>query len=143
MSANPYAGSFEGVFREAKDLLKISFQDAAARVGVSKKTLETWLKRPPNAHRRRAIVDAFPELPRELRVRLAKSLDVPLIEASAKPDSALLRGALEGALFEAAETLNAPARDVRKAFGVLLARVAGLGIDVATASALLAAPRRE
>jgi hypothetical protein len=131
--------SFDWVFREAKDLLKITFQEAASRLGVSKKTLETWLVRPPKLHRRRAIVDAFPELPRELRVRLAASLGVALVEASPKPESALLRGALEGALFEAAETLDAPARDVRKAFGVLLARVAGMGIDLATASALLAA----
>lgn len=143
MSRSASVDDFDTVFREVKELLKLTFEEAAGRIDVSKKTLETWLKHPPNVHRRRAIVAAFPDVPRPLRARLAASLGIPPGDEAAKPDTALLKAALEGALFEAAETLDAPARDVRKAFGLLLARVAGLGIDVQTASALLVVKRGE
>ena len=62
-------------------------------------------------------------------------------ERPAAPGPAAAKAALEAALFEAAETLSAPARDVRKAFTVLLARVAAFGLDAGTASGIVGGKR--
>jgi hypothetical protein len=136
--------SFAEVLPAAKDALKLTNADVAARMRVSKGAIEYWLQHAPPPHRRQSIVDAFPDLPAELRRRLAASLGIVVAVAEERPpapDPAMIKAALEAALFEAAETMNAPARDVRKAFAALLARVAALGVDAGTASAIVGGKR--
>jgi hypothetical protein len=76
----------------------------------------------------------------EYRDRLAIALGFELEKAPAPPpgpNKAILKAALDGALFEATEKLGVPPQKVREAVAVVLERVALIGIDAKTAAAMV------
>ena len=118
--------------------------ELAKLLGVSQKTLSRWLhgQSAPDllqGHGLAVVLGA--QSPGEAQeIREALGLTDPDAAQSA-PNRAMLGSALEGALFEATETLGAPPQKVREAVAQVLDRVASLKVDARTAAKLVRGKR--
>jgi hypothetical protein len=135
--------TFDSVLRDV--LLQTGWRHhhLAAKLGVSTKTVGRYTggqSVPPVAWRH-GIVHALRELEPRLLARVAVSLGVSQGFAGGLPralrDSGHLRLAVQAALGELAERLDASPVRVRKEAGLFLSRLAEAGLDLATAQTLV------
>jgi transcriptional regulator with XRE-family HTH domain len=111
-------------------------------LGLSTKTISRWElgETIPGKYDRHGVVNVLGAGYPEYRERVGLSLGLEIEDAPAPPpgpNMAILKAALDGALFEATEKLGAPPQKVREAVALVLERVALLGLDPKTAAKLV------
>jgi transcriptional regulator with XRE-family HTH domain len=139
---NAAEDTFGQLVRWVRTAVDVTQAQLAEEIGVSAKTVSRWeqLKLVPEVLQRPGIVAALGKLAPEYHGRLATVLDVAIerhAASAAGPNIAILKAALDGALFEATEKLGAPPATVREAVVIVLERVALLGVDAKTAAKLV------
>jgi transcriptional regulator with XRE-family HTH domain len=139
---NAAEDTFGQLVRWVRTAADVTQAELAERIGVSPKTVSRWeqLLLVPEVLQRPGIVAALGKLAPEYHERLATVLGVPIERPApppAGPNMAILKAALDGALFEATEKLGAPPATVREAMVIVLERVALLGVDAKTAAKLV------
>jgi transcriptional regulator with XRE-family HTH domain len=143
--------SFDAVIRAIRDAHGWTQIQLAQRLGVSPKTLGRYTlnnELPPPA-RRHGMVHALADIDPALLARFARALgvvhDFPqgLPRPTTEIDLAAARTAIEAAVIEAADRVDAGPGRTRLALIMFLERLASAGVDRDTARGLLAAPKVE
>jgi transcriptional regulator with XRE-family HTH domain len=108
---------------------------------VSTKTISRWELgvTVPNEFQAHGVVEAITLLYPQFRARFAVALHVAvdMPQPPPPPNMAILKAALDGALFEATEILGVPPQKVREAVALVLERVALIGVDAQTAAKMV------
>jgi hypothetical protein len=138
--------TFAHILREVRELSGLTQPELAEALGVSTKTISRWELGEvlPGRLQHHALVTCIGALAPTHTERAAavfgKTVVSLPVEApqEPRPNMAILKAALDGALFEAVEKLGAPPATVREAMVIVLERVALLGVDAKTAAKLVA-----
>jgi transcriptional regulator with XRE-family HTH domain len=136
--------TFDTVLRDVLRVTGWRQLDLAARFGVSSKTIGRYVsgEAVPPMGRRHGIVHALRDLDPALLARVASSLGLSTEFERAlprpAPDPTLARQALDAALQEVAEKLDAGPLRVRAAMAGFLARLVQADVDAPMARAMLA-----
>jgi DNA-binding XRE family transcriptional regulator len=149
------SAEFGLTLRRVRDALRLSQPEFGARLGVSRRTLTRWechdeLPPPP---RRLHVALSFPDVPVELRVRLARSMGIdealvapPPAPAPAGvgagaprlPRSAADAAAVDSAFLALCERADVAPGRLRAALAAFLERAGAAGLPPATIAAHLA-----
>jgi DNA-binding XRE family transcriptional regulator len=136
----PKPGSFAAVLEEMRDTARFTQAELGSYLHVSPKTLARWENGQgmPSDLEKHGVYRKLTILVPGYEAQLAPVFGFELSAEPAVPAGhAVVKAALDGAVFEAAVALGAPPEKVRAAAIALLERVALVGVDPRAAAKLL------
>jgi transcriptional regulator with XRE-family HTH domain len=129
------------LLKDVRGALGIIQADLAKHLLVSPKTVARWENGEgfPDRLQRHGVVATIAQIAPAFHAAAAAALSVPIPTPAVvpAPNMAILKAALDGALFEATETLGMPPQKVREAVVLVLERVVLIGVDAKTAVKLM------